>query len=221
MVYKLGGIIMMMSNTPLVITISHQFGSGGAYVGQKLSEKLNMLYLDREIIMSAAKKLGVLTEEIDNRDERTTTAKETLLNSFAYLDLTQISAFPNIDILSDKEIFQAESEVITSITKQRPSVVMGRCGFYILHDYPKHVSVFLSADIEFRSIRIQELFNISSIEAVKLIEKKDKERAQYIHRFTGKDIHDSRNYDLCIKTDIAGIDNTIDFICKYLKKRIE
>ena len=45
----------MKLNSPFVITISRQLGSGGAYIGQKLAKNLNIFYLDREIISQAAK----------------------------------------------------------------------------------------------------------------------------------------------------------------------
>jgi len=60
----------MEKELPLVITISRQLGSGGALLGQKLAEKMKMLYLDREIIKEVAEKLGILTEDIEWRDER-------------------------------------------------------------------------------------------------------------------------------------------------------
>ena len=40
----------MKENSQIVITISRQLGSGGAYIGQQLAKKLNIFYLDREII---------------------------------------------------------------------------------------------------------------------------------------------------------------------------
>ena len=40
----------MKLNSPFVITISRQLGSGGAYIGQQLAKKLNIFYADREII---------------------------------------------------------------------------------------------------------------------------------------------------------------------------
>lgn len=45
----------MKLNTPFVITISRQLGSGGAFIGQLLAQKLNIFYADRYIINQAAK----------------------------------------------------------------------------------------------------------------------------------------------------------------------
>lgn len=38
----------MTKTSPFVVTISRQLGSGGAYLGQRLSMRLNALYLDHE-----------------------------------------------------------------------------------------------------------------------------------------------------------------------------
>ena len=59
-----------MFNLPTVITISRQLGSGGAYLGQQLVEQLGILYLDREIVIQAAKQLRVLEEDLKPRDEK-------------------------------------------------------------------------------------------------------------------------------------------------------
>ena len=37
----------MTKVAPFAITISRQLGSGGAYLGQRLATRLNILYLDR------------------------------------------------------------------------------------------------------------------------------------------------------------------------------
>jgi len=60
----------MKENSQIVITISRQLGSGGAYIGQQLAKKLNISYLDHEIIRLAAKKLSVLEDELEPHDER-------------------------------------------------------------------------------------------------------------------------------------------------------
>ena len=44
----------MNQTSPFVMTISRQLGAGGLYVGQLLAKKLNLFYVDREIIHKAA-----------------------------------------------------------------------------------------------------------------------------------------------------------------------
>ena len=64
-----GEVGKMTEKSPIVITISRQMGSGGAYIGQQLAKKLRILYLDREIVSQAAKQLSVLEEDLESRDD--------------------------------------------------------------------------------------------------------------------------------------------------------
>lgn len=206
----------MEKELPLVITISRQLGSGGALLGQKLAEKMKMLYLDREIIKEVAEKLGILTEDIEWRDERIISEWRSIIKlitsvqpPISYPILEPV--VPNVPVtLSNKELFAAESEIILRVAQEKPAVIIGRCGSYILRNHPKHVSVFLHADIEFRKQNVQEYYGVSAKDAAKLIVSADKSRTRYIHEFTGCDMNDVRKYHLSIDTGVLGLDGTVN-----------
>jgi hypothetical protein len=46
-----------------VVTISRQLASGGAYIGQRLAQRLGFRYVDREILTRAAAALGLDDEQ--------------------------------------------------------------------------------------------------------------------------------------------------------------
>ena len=71
----------MKLNSPFVITISRQLGSGGAYIGQQLAQKLNIFYADRKIINEAAKQLSVLEEDLESLEERERSFWQSFLDS--------------------------------------------------------------------------------------------------------------------------------------------
>jgi cytidylate kinase len=62
-----------MGNKHLVITISHQLGSGGAYLGQKLSERLGPPFIDREVLKKVAEQLNLAETALAGREERLST----------------------------------------------------------------------------------------------------------------------------------------------------
>ncbi|MEL7659168.1 MAG: cytidylate kinase family protein, partial [Bacillota bacterium] len=99
----------MVNDYPLVITISRQLGSGGAYLGQKLAEKMNMLYFDREIIKKVAEKLGLITENLEWCDEKVISRWQSIMNSMTYVQNALYSP-PEYVIPSSKEIFEAETD---------------------------------------------------------------------------------------------------------------
>jgi CMP/dCMP kinase len=203
-------------NSQIVITISRQLGSGGAYIGQQLAKKLNILYLDREIIRLAAEKLSVLEDELEPRDERILSFWQSV-SQFSGYGGSDLYIPPRIFVPTDRELFEAEAEVIKHIAKDRSAVIIGRCGSHVLRACPNHTSIFLHADIDFRMRRIEELYNVSQEEASKMIAKSDSERTRYHRRLTRKEWTDARQYDLSIDTSKIGVDNSVQLILQYLE----
>ena len=205
----------MKNSLPLVITISRQLGSGGAYVGQQLAKKLDVFYADREIIRQAAEELLVFKEDIESRDEKILSFWKSFLRSCAVAPDAYVP--PQIIAPSDCELFKTESEIIARIAKERSAVIIGRCGSYILREHPNHVSIFLYGDMPFRKQRIQKMYNVSVEIAEKMLAKNDEERARYNHTFTGKEWTDARQYDISIDTSKIGIEKSIELIMNYLE----
>ena len=200
-----------------VITISRQLGSGGAYIGQQLANNLNVFFADREIISKAAKQLSILEENLESREEKILSFWQSLRKTTPMTQGLYIVPVSPILEFTDDELFAVESDIIKHIAGEGPAVIIGRCGFDVLKEYPNHISIFMHADNEFRNERIQKLHNTSYEVAEKMIEKSDRARATYCKTFTGKEWKDARNYDMTIDTGKLGVDNSVDFILNYLK----
>jgi len=205
----------MKLNSPFVITISRQLGSGGAYIGKKLAENLNIFYADREIINMAAKQLSVFEEDLQSRDEKVSSFWQSFLQSYAFVNPYSYNTNPQINP-TDKELFNAEKEVIEHIAKERSAIIIGRCGSHILREHPNHLSIFLHADLTFRKDRVQKLYNISKAAAREMITQKDKERTFYHNTFTGMEWSDARQYHISLDTGKLGLYKSMEVIMKYL-----
>ncbi|HPS55129.1 MAG TPA: cytidylate kinase-like family protein [Sedimentisphaerales bacterium] len=207
----------MNHTEPLVITISRQLGSGGAYIGRKLAEKLNIFYADREIISMAAKELSVLDEDLETRDEKIISFWESFLEFSAFAHDAVYMPPQQVTFPTDLELFRVESVIIERIAKERSAVIIGRCASHILREYKNHKSIFLHGDVDFRKGRIQKLYDVSAEEAGRMIAHGDKERADYRYKFIGKDWTDTRQYSLSIDTSKIGVDKSVELILDYLK----
>lgn len=205
----------MKQTTPLVITISRQLGSGGAYIGQQLAKELDLFYADREIIHEVAQRLSLLDEDLELRDEKRLSFWQSFLEKSAADSGIYIP--PQMMFPTDHELFKAEAEIIEHIVKEHSAVIIGRCGFHILDKYPNHVKIFLYGETAFRSERIQKLYNVSKIAAEKMIVKSDKDRALYCKTFTGKEWPSANNYDICVDTSKIDVDKSVELILYYLK----
>jgi cytidylate kinase len=205
----------MKRNSPFVITISRQLGSGGAYIGQQLAKKLNIVYADREIIGLAAQRLSVLEKDIEQSDEKASSFWQTCLQSYAFA--APNSCIPPQVIPTDRTLFETETEIIQNLAKERSAVIIGRCGYHILHEHPNHLSIFLHGNTAFRRDRMETMYTISKEAATKMIEQSDKERSLYNRTFAGKEWMDARQYDISLDTSKLGLDKSVEFIMKALE----
>lgn len=205
----------MKETTPLIITVSRQLGSGGATIGQEVAAKLNIRYVDQEIISRAAQQLSVMEEELDEREERL----QSFWKSFFQFNIppADVPVFANVRLTSSGELFRVEREIIEHIATEQSSVIMGRCGYQVLRSHPRRVSVYLHADEGYRTDRLANRLNIKEKEARKMIEKNDKERTLYIETFTEDKWSDARHFDLCIDTGRTGIEQSVALILQYVK----
>lgn len=207
-----------MNPSPLVITISRQLGSGGAYIGQRLAQDLNFMYLDREILCEAAKKLNKQVSELEARDEKMKSFWESFFEKFQYGDLKSYIPPYIPTILSDDEIFESEKEIIQKIAQDHSCVIIGRGAWYILKEHPHHISIYLHADTSFRQKRVSEIYQLSENEALKNIKHTDKAREDYLHTFTKRTGTDATQYHLCINTGLIGLDKAEAVILSYINQ---
>lgn len=192
------------NHVPYVITISRQLGSGGAFIGRKLASELGISYADRDILERAAAILKVRTEELEARDESAPTFFETALEVFSF-GVPDANYVPMLQVPSYAQLRDAESQVIYEIASKHSAVIVGRGGFHLLASHPRHFSVFLYADVEFRASRVQELYGFSREHALHAIEESDRCRARCLRELTGRSWTDALQYDLVIGTSALGL----------------
>lgn len=63
-----------MSKTNTIITIGREFGSGGHEIGERLSEKLEIPFYDKEMLDRASKDSGIAEELLKAHDEKPTSS---------------------------------------------------------------------------------------------------------------------------------------------------
>lgn len=202
-----------------VITISHHVGSGGAILGQKLSERLGIPFIDREILKWVADQLHLAETELERRQERLSSFWSSFSRTIEAID-PERSLLAERYVPTDKELFQLESEYIQRIAEKSSAIFLGRCGNSILCSHPRHLSVLVYANLPERIKRLRELQHISEEEAKKFIETNDRERSAYIHTFAHQNCLDPRLHDLCVNTSTIGMDQTVDLVMIALDAKI-
>lgn len=193
-----------------IITIGRQFGSCGSDVGKALGEALGIKCYDKEILYEAAKNSGMCEEIAEQYDE---VGGQSFLYSLAttgYFGNTM-----NYEPINAK-LYSAQFQLIRSIAQEESAIFIGRCADYVLEEEENLTRIYIMADFEDRVSNIVKSYNINEKEAIKLIQKRDKQRATYYNFYTSKKWSDVTNYDLCINVSKVGIDGAVDIIKKYL-----
>jgi cytidylate kinase len=198
-----------MVSTRLAITISHQLGSGGAYLGQKLSEHLGLPFIDREVLKKVAKELNLAEAALNDREERLSSFWQSFLRVAVLTDPVNCLS-PGAYMPSDRDLFKLESDYIGKIAENSSAIFLGRCGRFILSDHPGRISILVYANLPDRIKRIQQLYCLEEDKAKELIEMNDRERTAYMRAFTRQDWLDARWYDLCLNTSSLGLEKVVE-----------
>ena len=191
----------MKSDVPYVITISRQYGSGGALIGREVASQLGITYLDKDIVREAANRLHEKVKTVSIREEKKA-------DSWIWRGFNDIGQFtpPSIKDARDFEIFTIESQIILEAAAEKSVLIVGRGGCHILKDHPRHLSIYIYADLDFRINRISETLKRNWKEALRLIEATDRSREKYIKIMTGLDMGDLKNYDIAFNTSAIGLE---------------
>lgn len=200
-----------------VITIGRQYGSGGRVIGQKVAEYYGIPFYDNELITRAAKESGFAEENFAKAEDRAT-------NSLLYSLAMGINVYGNQDfgfngLSLDDRIFLAQSDVIRKVADEGPCVIVGRCADYVLKERDNIVNLFVKASMKFRIDRVISEYGEAPDKAADIILKNDKRRANYYNYHVGEKWTNLNNYDMVIRSDFVGIDQTVECICKYLGEK--
>ncbi len=113
--------------------------------------------------------------------------------------------------------YDSEAELIKKLAQQS-CIILGRCASEILKKQSNVFNVYVSADKEDRIRRIMEKESLSYDEAKSMLEKNDKERAEYYYEHTGKVWGDVNNYHMILDTTTLGIENCADIMIRYFER---
>ena len=198
-----------------IITIGRQFGSGGREIGEKVAEYFGIKCYDKELLTRAAKESGFCEEMIQNHDERPT-------NSFLYNLVMDTYSFGYnassfVDMPISHKVFLAQFDTIKKIADEGPCVIVGRCADYALAENSNCLHIFIYGDEETKINRIMEKYNLPSVKAKEMCNKKDKQRQSYYNYYSSKKWGRADSYDLCINSSVLGIEGTVKLIVQYIE----
>lgn len=201
-----------------VITVARGFGSGGKEIASKIAKELGITCYENRILTLASQYTGYDEEEFKRVDEKL----DGIYLSKVLSDLPRAlnPMAQKRGFRSNDRLFGYQAEIIRKLADTESCVIVGKCADHILKDYKNVVSIYIEAPREFCYPRIMEKMEVSEQEAHKLIEKTDKYRADYYKYYThGNYWTNPVNYDMTLNSARIGIDNCVNIVVEYVKKK--
>lgn len=195
------------SEKQIVITLSREYGSGGRYIGRLIAEKMGISFYDKSIIIGMSEKTGFSQEFIEDHEQ-----SRGILSAFN-------NGYYN-GLSNGDELFIKETEMIKEIADKKSCVIIGRCADYILRNRDNVIRIFIYGNMEDKVQRAVTYYGLDPENAEKTIRRRDKERALHYKHYTDREWADKENYDLCIKSDFWGVEETANAICQMILANI-
>ncbi|MFR6449040.1 MAG: AAA family ATPase [Peptoniphilus grossensis] len=186
-----------------IITIDGEYGSGANEIAKKVAEKLNYELYDEKLIELMSLEGKVRPDEIKKDDS--------FLQGTIYDLYRQNYSYSQEDIATNDAAFLLDSRTIREIAKNKKAIIFGKCGDFVLEDFPK-LSVFIYASQEFKEERILNTYKVKEDKLQLKLERENNRRANHYGRNTGKVWGDRANYDLLINSSAFDFESVANLI---------
>jgi cytidylate kinase len=207
-----------------VITVSGRVASGARELAQAVAQELRLDYVDREILVEAAREMGVSVEAMEQRDERTATLGERLASTMrkllersasagtvdpmsgglegilghSYGEAADLPADTPSGQLDDNSYLRALTSIVTDLAARGDVVILGRGSQAILQHHADAFHIYVSAPMEQRVASLAARENMTPEEAEKRIRRSDQNRQEFHRRYFKTDSESPLLYDLML-----------------------
>jgi cytidylate kinase len=177
-----------------LITISASLGSGGAMIGRRVAEAMNVELYDDVKLQQSVLMLGLKPNDIEELDEKAP-------GFFDYI----LSSKPQVYL-------GCMESVIYEVARRGEGVIIGHGGQILLQDFDCALHVLVHASMPNRVRNLVQEKKLSPQAAEKLIHKSDHEKAGFFQFAFHLDWYDPALYDLVINPAKIGTESAAKLV---------
>ena len=226
-----------------VVTVSGQPGTRTRDIGRLAAERLGIDYIDQEILVEAARTLGVPMETVVPFDEERATGLGERLAAMLRRFLEQSAAAGAADPLmgaggldivlgrtyaeaaaqaglrevSDERYLATLTGIIRDLAAHDNVLIIGRGSQVILKDWPGALHVLLVAPVQQRVQALAAWQGLAPDEAAKRVHESMKGRAAFHHTLFKVDVDDPSLYHLTLNTACVSLEQAAQIIADVAK----
>lgn len=191
----------------MLITLSRQYGAGGASVAERVAEALGWTLVDNAFIDQVSARAGLSREEVARLEERAPSFIERLARSTAI-------AFPELFVqppqpaaeFDETKLVKITRNLVADLASEGRMVLVGRAAAAVLAEAEDTLHARLVAPKPFRIRNAVERLGIDPARAAQILEDRDRNRERYHQQFYERDWNDPVNYHLVLNTGRLGFD---------------
>jgi hypothetical protein len=198
-----------------VLCVSHTTGSDGDEVGRRVAEQLGYLYVDEDIVASAAAQGGVDPGDVADEERRKTYARR-ILEALAEGggDPVVLAATAGIEVASPADIRALIRETVVQTAARGNVVIVAHAAAHAIEPGPRTLRVLVTASTATRTRRVAGAEQVDKAKAARTIKDSDAGRRDYLKRFYSVDTESPTDYDLVINTDVLTAEQAAEIIIR-------
>lgn len=195
------------------VTISASYGTGGAWVGPRVAQALELPFLDRAFPVEVAGRLSTPVGVAAAHDGRVEGTLERVFRALASTGaMFGAPASTDWDAMSERDWAEATEAVIFAHVEHEGAVLLGRGGAVVLAGVPGVLHVRLDAPEERRVHAACQWAGLSPQEARRQMAETDRARETYVRRLYGVDPRSTYHYHLSVDPIALGWEATVEMI---------
>ena len=201
--------------------MSHTTGSGGEEVGKQVAERLDYLYVDEDIVASAAARGGLEPADIADEERRKSFVRRTLdVMAEGGGDALMLGApvAAAMEGVRPADIRALIRETVVETAGRGNVVIVAHAASFALEPGPHSLRVFVTASPETRQQRVGATDGLDEGPAARLIKDSDAARRDYLKRFHSVDRESPTDYDLVVNTDLLSPEQAAEIVIRAAQR---
>lgn len=177
-----------------IIMISRGSYSRGKEVAEKVAERLGYECVARDVLLEASKEFNVSEVKLDH----------------ALRDAS--SFFSRLSYGKERYVAYIRAALLEHLKRDKV-VYHGLAGHFFVRDISHALKVRIIADMGERVRQVMQRDQVSERQAIRYLERVDKERRKWSQQLYGIDNTDPSLYDLVLHVHTLTVDDAVDVIC--------